>query len=161
MLTKPLVLLLAGIAAGILIGIVSVAMAAPRLMVVEDRSPLPFDETVSRIVAAAESRGWKVPAVHELDVSVRKAGREVLPATVIELCKPDLAGRILEEDRSRVVTSLMPCRVAVYRTADGAVIVSRMNTTLMARVFGGTVTRVMAEASADSEAILAAALGRE
>jgi uncharacterized protein (DUF302 family) len=158
-LNNPFVMLSAGVVAGVLAALVAVVLAAPRLMVVEDRSELPVDETVARIVATAEARGWKVPAVHQLDVSVRNAGQDVLPATVVELCRPDLAGRILREDAPRIVTSLMPCRVAVYRTSAGEVFVSRMNTMLLARLFGGLVTRVMTEASSDSEEILAAALG--
>jgi uncharacterized protein (DUF302 family) len=149
---------LCGFFAGLLVALVAVALSAPRFMIVEDRSTLPFDETVARIVVTAEARGWKVPTVHELDESVRKSGREVLPATVIELCRPDLAGEILAHDRGRAVTAMMPCRIAVHRTSDGAVVVSRMNTTLMAKLFGGVVAGVMARASADSEEILAAVL---
>lgn len=152
-------LLILGLVLGALLATVGIALAAPRLMIVEDASPHGFDETVSRIVAAAEARQWKVPAVHDLRESMQKAGHDVDPATVIELCRPDYAVRILAEDRERVVTSMMPCRIAVYRTSDGSVVVSRMNTTLVARLFGGLISQVMAGASADSEAILATALG--
>lgn len=158
MTETPLVWIALGFAAGLVVAAGVLALAAPRLMIVEDRSPLPFEDTVARIVGEAEARGWKVPTVHQLDESVRKAGHEVLPATVIELCRPDLAGEILAHERGRIVTSMMPCRIAVYRTADGGAIVSRMNSTLVARLFGGIVTKVMARASADSEAILAAVL---
>jgi uncharacterized protein (DUF302 family) len=147
---------------GLVVGAATCALlvyaSAPRMMIVEDSSPLGHQATVDGIVAAAEARGWKVPAVHPLDESVAKAGHRVLPATVIEICHPDLAAQILADDDARRVASLMPCRVAVYTTSDGRVVVSRMNTGLMSRLFGGLVTRVMSQATGDSEAIVGAVL---
>jgi uncharacterized protein (DUF302 family) len=86
--------------------------------------------------------------------AVSPYGYEVDRVAVLELCQPHHAGRILAEDRAKVVTSMMPCRVSVYETSDGRVIVSRMNTSLMAQAFGGTVASVMAEATQENEAIL-------
>lgn len=53
---------------------------------------------------------------------------------------------------------MMPCRLSVYETSDGKVIISRMNTGLVSKVFGGLVTEVMAQASAENEQILSAVL---
>ena len=39
---------------------------------------------------------------------------------------------------------LMPCTFAVYEADDGSVRISKMNTGLTGRVFGGTVARIMA-----------------
>jgi uncharacterized protein (DUF302 family) len=128
-------------------------------MIVEDTSRLGYRETVDTIVAAAKEREWKVPKVHELDVSVKAAGHEVLPASVIELCHPDHAGKILASDDARRVSSLMPCRVAVYQTSDGSVVVSRMNTGLMSKAFGGLVAEIMPLATRDSEAIVRTVIG--
>lgn len=82
------------------------------------------------------------------------------PVTVIELCKVDLAGEILTGDDSRVVSSLMPCRVAVYETGDGRVVVSRMNTGMMSKLFGGDIERLMAQATSETEEIFASVLPR-
>jgi uncharacterized protein (DUF302 family) len=89
---------------------------------------------------------------------MEKAGFSVEKASVIELCRPDYAVKLLEQDDTRSITSLMPCRIAVYQKADGSVIVSRMNTGLMSKIFGGLVTEVMAQASADSERIITSVL---
>jgi len=132
--------------------------SAPGLMIIEDESPLGYEETIQAIQSSAAENGWKVPAVHEIDLSVAKAGYDVLPVSVIELCHPDHAARILKEDNARVVASMMPCRVSVYETSDGRVIVSRMNTKLVSQVFGGLVQEVMADASVESEEILSAVL---
>jgi uncharacterized protein (DUF302 family) len=53
---------------------------------------------------------------------------------------------------------MMPCRVAVYETSDGEVIVNRMNTGAVSRVFGGRVAETMATATEETEAIFAPVL---
>ena len=149
-----------GLTMGVLLVAVVGYFAAPSLMIVEDDSRLSYEETIEMIQKSAKANNWKVPKVHRIDKSVAKAGHKVRPVTVIELCQPDHAAEILSEDDARVVTSMMPCRVSVYETEDGRVIVSRMNTTLVAGMFGGTVARVMANASQDQEKILSAVLDR-
>lgn len=147
---------------GFLLGIVlfgSVAfVAAPGIMIVEDVSPLGYEETVAAIQESAAEQGWKVPATYKLNKSVEEAGYDVLPVSVLELCHPDHAGKVLADDDARVVTSLMPCRISVYEKSDGTVVISRMNTGLISKVFGGIVTEVMAKASAENEVILSKVL---
>jgi uncharacterized protein (DUF302 family) len=153
--------LLAGIG-GFVLGAFVLGLAmflvAPSMMIVEDVSPMGYEETVQAINDAAAAHGWKVPAVHTIDASVKAAGYDVAPVSVIELCQPDHAGKILEDDAARVVTSMMPCRVSVYQTSDGQVVISRMNTGLVSKLFGGLVAEVMAQATADNEQILSAVL---
>ena len=129
-------------------------MSAPGMMINENISKLSFDETVETIKSTAAEKGWKVPTVHYIDKSVKNAGYDVLPVAVIELCHPEHAGRVIENDDGRVVTSMMPCRVSVYQREDGKVVVSRMNTGMVSKMFGGMVSEVMAEATQDTEAIL-------
>ena len=154
--------LIVGIVLGLGVGVLAVVAAiyglAESMMIVESPSKLGYEETVGTIVESAEGCGWSVPVVHQLDVSVAEGGFEVPPATVIELCKPELAAEILADESSRKVTSMMPCRISVYERADGSVTVSRMNTGLISRFFGGLVARVMGRATGDSEAILASVL---
>jgi uncharacterized protein (DUF302 family) len=147
---------------GFIIGIILVGVvgfiAAPDIMILEDISPLNYEETVQSILDSSAEQGWKVPKTYALNESVKEAGYDVLPVTVIELCQPDHAGRVLQEDEARVVSSLMPCRISVYETSTGDVVISRMNTGLISKVFGGIVTEVMAQASAENEVILSAVL---
>jgi uncharacterized protein (DUF302 family) len=147
---------------GFVIGIIFLGLimfsSASNIMIVEDTSPYSFEETVQKVKDAAAANGWKVPTTHEIDKSVKKAGFDVLPTTVIELCQPKLAGRILEDDAAKVVTSMMPCRLSIYETNDGKVKVSRMNTGLVSKMFGGTVTKVMADATKQSEKIISSVL---
>jgi len=97
---------------------------------------------------------WIIPKQYNLDVSLAKAGYEILPVSVIELCKPEHAYKILSEDEYRLVSSMMPCRVAVYQKTDGTTVISRMNTGLISRVFDKTVRDVMAQATQETNKIL-------
>ena len=145
---------IAGFVAGVLLtGIIGISVA-PGMMITENESSYSFAETVERIQAEAIEAGWKVPAIHEINNSVASGGFDVAPVTVIELCKVDLAGQILSEDDSRIVSSMMPCRVAVYEDEEGRVIVSRMNTGLVSKLFGGDIAAIMADATDETEQIV-------
>jgi len=150
---------LGGIAVGFLVGVVLFGViawtVAPKMMMIESYSKLGFDETVQAIQDNAAAQNWVVPNVLRLDKSLAKDGYEVQPVAVIELCNPELAQQVLSRDDARIVSSLMPCRVAVYQKSDGDVVLSRMNTALMSKMFGGVVTRVMADATSETEKIFA------
>ncbi len=153
----------------ILIGVVSFAAglilmgfigykAAPGLMLLEDTSLYDFDETVQRLTEATEQSGWKIPKVHDLQATMAGFGKEVQKVMVFELCHPEHAYRILSENNERIVSALMPCRVAVYEKQDGKVYVSRLNSGLMGKLMSGVVPEVMGIASEESEAIVNAVL---
>jgi uncharacterized protein (DUF302 family) len=149
--------------AGFVLGIgltVGVIMAmAPGMMIFEDVSPYSFEETVTKLEASTKKQGWSIPAVHDLQKSMKKFGKDVRPVKVFELCHPDHAGKILAADSERIVSSLMPCRVAVYERADGKTHISRMNSGMMAGMFGGLIAEVMADAAAENEQILKPIIG--
>lgn len=148
----------AGFVAGVLLtGIIGISLA-PGMMINENESIYSFEETVERIQAEAIEAGWKVPAIHEINNSVASGGFDVAPVTVIELCKVDLAGEILSDDESRIVSSMMPCRVAVYEDEQGRVVVSRMNTGLVSKLFGGDIAAIMADATDETELIVGSVL---
>ncbi|MCD4829070.1 MAG: DUF302 domain-containing protein [Candidatus Cloacimonetes bacterium] len=124
------------------------------MMLSEDESPYGFDETIEILTQSVDDHGWTIPKTHNLQRSMAKFGHEVLPVTVIELCHPDHANRILQEDDERIVATLMPCRVAVYEKSDGKVYISRMNSGMLAGMMGGLIAEVMSLAAAQNEEIL-------
>lgn len=83
---------------------------------------------------------------------------DVKAVKVFELCHTSHAGKILAKSDERVVSSLMPCRVAIYEKDDGKVYISRMNSGLMASTMKGIIPEVMAEAATENEKILAAVI---
>ena len=127
----------------------------------ESVSPFDFQETVSRITKAIEMKGWKMPALHNLQQTLKNFGKEVLPVSVFEICHPKHSGRILERDEERFVSSLMPCRISVYERSDGKTYISRLNSGLMAASFGGLIEEVMKGATEDVEEIVQEAVNNE
>jgi uncharacterized protein (DUF302 family) len=127
-------------------------------MLIESVSPYSFDQTIDKISQAIAALEWKMPAVHDLQQSLRNAGKEVLPVKVFEICKPKFSGRILELDTERIVSTLMPCRISVYERADGKTYISRLNAGIMAVSFGGIIEDVMRGATEEVEQIIAYAV---
>lgn len=142
-----------GIIIGLILSVAILYFMTPSLMIKEDVSKYNFEETVTHLEEAAVALGWKVTAVHDLQASMATFDKEVDPVKIIELCHPEHAGKILSNGDARIVSSMMPCRVAIYEK-DGKVIISRMNSNLMAKPFGGIIAEVMSQASADNETII-------
>lgn len=156
---KSLLTGIVGFVLGIIVAFVVVYKAAPGLMLIEDESKFEsFDETVAAFEQSVKDHNWKLPTTHDLQATMAKFGKDVKAVKVFELCHPDHAGKILVRSDERIVSSLMPCRVAIYEKADGKVYISRMNSGLMASTMGGIVPEVMADASEENEAILEAVI---
>jgi uncharacterized protein (DUF302 family) len=116
-------------------------------IVVEHQSRFEFEKTVEMLVADAEKREWKVPAVHDLQQSLAKSGKDVLPVKVIEICKPKYSGQMLELNDERIISVMMPCRISVYEKEDGLTYVSLINAGEIASGLPANIASVMKEAS--------------
>jgi len=116
-------------------------------IVVEHKSRFAFEKTVEMLVADAEKREWKVPAVHDLQQSLAKSGKTVRPVKVIEICKPKYSGQMLELNDERIISVMMPCRISVYEKDDGLTYVSLINAGEIASGLPPNIARVMKEAS--------------
>ncbi|MEN8118733.1 MAG: DUF302 domain-containing protein [Bacteroidota bacterium] len=145
---------LIGLVLGTVITLFVIFQMAPGLMIMEDASKYDFEETVTKFEKSVKDHGWKIPAVHDLQKTMDKFGHSVKSVKVFELCHPDHANRILEADDERIVSSMMPCRVAIYEKNDGKTYVSRMNSALMAKTMSDLINEVMADASSENEEIL-------
>lgn len=115
--------------------------------VIEQSSKFGFDRTVEILVAESERREWKVPAVHDLQQSLAKSGKEVKSVKVIEICKPAYSGQMLELNHERIMSVMMPCRISVYLKDDGITYVSLLNGSMMAAGQPATIASVMQAAS--------------
>jgi uncharacterized protein (DUF302 family) len=131
-------------------------LLAPKMMLLEDESKYDFDKTVEVLTQSIEDHDWKLPAVHDLKETMHKYGKDVRNVKVFELCHPDHAEQILKESEERIVSSMMPCRIAIYEKEDGKVYISRMNSSLMASTMGGVIKKTMSVAAAENEVILEA-----
>lgn len=73
---------------------------------------------------------------------------------VFEICQPDLAEKILLTDDEKIVSNLMPCRVAFYEKNDGNVYFSRMNSGLISKTMGKVTRKQMKRAFQETEVFL-------
>ncbi len=100
-------------------------------LIIEKASPFNVPVTVEKLIEAANQQGWQNPAIHNLQQSLAKSGKEVLPVVVVEICKPDYSGRMLAQDDGRIVSILMPYRISVYEESDGKTYVALLNMSVM------------------------------
>jgi uncharacterized protein (DUF302 family) len=123
-------------------------------MLLESSSKFDFDTTVEKISAAVTESGWKIPATHDLQNTIRNFGKEILPVKILEICHPKHSSRLLELDNERIVSTLMPCRISVYEKSDGKVYISRLNAAVLSKAFGGLVEEVMSAANDEMETMI-------
>lgn len=102
----------------------------------ETQSRYSFDQTVELLSSTITENGWKVTYTHDLQETMKKNGKEVLPVKIVELCNPGFAYQILSVDDIREASNLLPCRIAVYEKADGKTYLSRMNAIAFAPMIG-------------------------
>jgi len=127
-------------------------------VMIENQSKAGFTETVDLLSETILAKGWKVTMVHDLQETMKKNGKEVLPVKVIELCNPGHAFNILSKDEYRDVSPMLPCRVSVYQKADGLTYISRMNAPAFAGMIGGEAAKTMVQAFKEMEEILKVAI---
>jgi len=116
-------------------------------LVIEKPSKFGFDSTVEMIVAEAERREWKVPALHDLQQSLAKSGKTVKPVKVVEICKPEYSGQMLELNDERIMSVMMPCRISVYLKDDSKTYVALLNAGELVAGQPENIARIMKAAS--------------
>lgn len=144
-----------GLIAGAIIALLVIFFSSPSLMLKENKSKHDFETTLAEIEKSVESMGWKIPHVNDLQATMHKFGKDVRQVKVYEICQPDHAYNILSQDDERIVSSLMPCRIAIYEKSDGSVFVSRMNAGLMSKPMNKIIRSTMSVAASETEQILA------
>jgi uncharacterized protein (DUF302 family) len=133
---------LIGLVIGFLLCGIIMFTVMPSMMIVTKKSKLGFDETVETLQKRISENGWQVSRVMSMNKSISKHGYELKPkVTLIKLCHPEYARDILTTDR--YVSCMMPCTMAVWQGDDGKVYLSEMNMGLMAKIFGGNISKIM------------------
>jgi uncharacterized protein (DUF302 family) len=126
---------------------------------IEKVSPFDVPTTVEKLIAEATRREWGNPANHNLQNSLAKSGKTVRPIQVVEICKPEYSGRMLELSDERIFSILMPCRISVYEKADGKTYIALMDTSGMATGMPEAVVEAMTAATSESFEIVASVVG--
>ena len=128
-------------------------------MIIEKVSPWDFEKTVQLLTSEAEKRDWKIPAIHDLQQSLAKAGKVVNPVKVLEVCKPEFSGKMLEKNDERIVSVMMPCRISIYLKEDGKTYVAMINGAALALQMPLPVRDIMTSASDEVNEIVDSVIG--
>ena len=147
---------------GLFIGLISGALltgillyrTAPGMMLKEKACKYDFDECVKVLESSILEKNWTIPVAHDLQASLKKFGHDVMKVKVFEICKPEHAVKILQGTNERIVSAMMPCRIAIYEKESGKVFASYMNSSIMAGAMGGTVKEAMKPATEELNEIL-------
>ncbi|HOU02693.1 MAG TPA: DUF302 domain-containing protein [Bacteroidales bacterium] len=128
-------------------------------LLIEQISRFNFDQTVDKILKEAEKRAWNVPAIHNLQQSLAKSGRAVKPVKVIEICKPEYSGQMLELNHERIMSVMMPCRISVYVKDDGKTYTALVNGAELSAGQPENIAKVMKAASDETMEIVKTVTG--
>ncbi len=120
-------------------------------LLLESQSRFSFTETIEILSKTILENGWKITIIHDLQETMKKNGKEVLPVKVIEICNPGLAFQILSKDELRNVSPMLPCRLSVYEKSDGHTYISRMNAPAFAALIDGEATKTIIQAFNEAE----------
>jgi uncharacterized protein (DUF302 family) len=143
---KILALGIVGVVIGFLLCGIIVFATMPSMMIVTKESKLGFDETVEALQKRIPENGWVISGGEPMDInkSMAKHGVTFEPRVrLMKLCKAEYAKSVLTTDRH--ISCMMPCTMAVWEADDGKVYLSKMNLSLMAKMFGGNIARVMGQ----------------
>ena len=140
--------------AGIILTAVIGFYSMPKMMMLEDASPHGFDRTVELFQEKVKEGGWSVLSVIDMQATLAKHGHDVKAVKIFELCSSKYSAVILKLDDERIVSPLMPCRVAIYEKTDGRTYIARMNSELMAKPFGGVISDIMKIAAVETEVVI-------
>ena len=151
---QNIIMLSVGALSGILLLTLILFLSAPSLMMVESESRYDFDTTVEMFQERVDEAGWGILNVHDMQEVKANLGYDVLPVKVFDVCSGEYSATILKEDDARLVTPMMPCRISIYEKSDGNTYIGRMNSGVVARLFGGTINDVMQVATAETEEII-------
>jgi len=122
----------------------------PNQFIIEETSNYDFNNTVEKLVAEAQRRGWNVPFVHDMQQSLAKSGKSVNPVKVLEICKPEYSGQMLELNDERIISVMMPCRISVYEKEDGKTYIALVNAGDMASGMPDNIAAVLKSSAAES-----------
>ncbi len=129
-------------------------------LIVEQVSPFNVAITVEKLIEVATIKGWQNPAVHNLQQSLAKSGKEVRPVQVVEICKPAYSGVMLEKNDERIVSVLMPCRISVYEKDDDKTYIALLNMTAISAGLPQTVVTAISGATDESFEIVRAVVSQ-
>lgn len=134
------------------------ATPAMPVLFLEDTSPKPLVPTTEAFREAVRAAGWSILGVANMAGILSERGFTLHPVLVFDACSGRYSSELLARDETRFVASMIPCRVAIYQTSTGKVVISRMNSVAMAGMVGGPAGVVIRKSGEEMEMIIQATL---
>jgi uncharacterized protein (DUF302 family) len=126
----------------------------------EDTSQKALVPTVEAFKDSVKAGGWSILGVTNMAGILSERGYTLHPVLVFDACSGKYSSELLARDETRFVASMIPCRVAIYQTSTGKVIISRMNSIAMADMVVGAVGNVIKKSGEEMEQIIKETLER-
>jgi uncharacterized protein (DUF302 family) len=104
--------------------------------------------------ASVKAAGWSILNVTDMAEILAARGFKLHPVQVFDACSGQYSAALLGRDDTRFVASMIPCRVAIYQTSTGKVVISRMNSIAMADMVGGAASDVIRKSGEEMEQII-------
>ena len=117
-------------------------------MLIEVESPLGFDETMIKLEENAKYAGWKVPSKWKVNFQknlMKVTGTDIGKNQVLKMCEPAAAAKMLVHDEYKLLTTMMPCTIAVYEKSNGKTYISLMNMEMLGMIYGGLIKDIADE----------------
>ncbi|MDD3050052.1 MAG: DUF302 domain-containing protein [Candidatus Cloacimonetes bacterium] len=144
-----------GLIIGIFLSFILIYKLMPRLMFNVHTSKYSFSETVYRLENSILKNEWDIQRIYDIGECLANYNYENYRNVIIfSICKADNVNAVLEKDEDRKITAMMPCRIGVYETDDGDVKISSLNMSLMSRLFGSRISKIMQNVYKDERRIL-------
>lgn len=130
------------------------ASAMEMQMILEQQSKYDFDKTVAQLKENVSESGWSVVGEFDYKEILANKGFDINNIKILAVCSGKYSADILSLDDERMVSPLMPCRIAVYEKSDGNTYIARLNSGEVAQPFGGVIAETMQAVALDTEAIV-------
>lgn len=125
-------------------------------MMVDKRSRLGFNETVTALQDAAKKRGWEVGPSMDMQEAMIKAGhKDAKPFKMLVMCNKELAENLIKAQIAQKAMPFAPCRLSVFEGKDGKVYIAKPNTELMAQMATPTFAPLLKKFAEEENAVLA------
>jgi uncharacterized protein (DUF302 family) len=100
-------------------------------MLIKISTKKPMGELATALQTAVTANHFGVMQVHNLKETMNKKGVDFTPECLIfEVCKPQQAKKVLEENMS--VSTALPCRISVYEESGKTIMATLKPTTMLA-----------------------------
>lgn len=143
-----------GLIAGLLIMNVAAFNTQNETLMMEDQSRYDFETTVEKLEESVAEAGWSIINTHNMQRMIAQHGHDVDEIKIFELCSAKYSAQILEHDHERIISPLMPCRLAIYNKSNGNTYITRMDNQAIAEQHGGIIEEVMTEVTVEVEKMI-------